>query len=452
MTDRLGQNAIQVLSQGGVRQLSAVITSGGQTGIKWHPGHWMGTRSHIWRGFASSPTETQWVGVQAEIQALLTSGPNVRGWIGDFSLGALEPNTLGVYDGLTPGTGWLDQIYTLVTGISKPGDTPTGKRLGFRMESCTSYAGAVFSRIAPAYMLADTATYGSGPPSSPSSGGCWTINGGSMAILAWWRPAVMNREIAAKQAFAAHVLPSGNTVDSDPYFEMLGSWEITAPTVPDSGSSGYTQAGYLTQVQNWVTATVAAFKQTNIFALNNYVSGDKIACANLTVFLKNNRAGLSSPDIFGETCILNQAGLNTGIDVDGCLTNGYRAYIGSANAGASFPAGYSDLRGQMPCFVIVEDPEMTGGGFHGYGSPWTPQDTFDNVMKTLSLPNNAGGVSHMIWTYIAGNSPAIQDPTTKRNTGSNPGNWGSVLAVINNPANAIPFTSGPANYAAVNTA
>lgn len=454
MTDRLGQNAIQALASGGVRQLSASGGGGGggggQAGIKWHPGHYAGTRSHIYAGFASTPTEAQWVGVQQEISTMLNSGPNVLGWMGDFSLAGLEPTTLGVYAGLTPGTGWLDRIYTLITGISKPGDIPTGKRMGLRQESSISYSGPNYGRIAPAYMLADTATYGSGPPTSPGSGGCWTLNNNTMAMLAFFRPSVMNRLIAASQAVAAHVLPSGNTVDNDQYFEWYGSWEITAPTVPDAGASGYTQSGYITQVQNWITATVAAFAHTTITALANYVSGDKVACANLVNFLKNNRAGISSPDLFGQTCILNQAGQNTGIDVDGCLTNGYRAFIGSANAGASFPPGYADLRGQMPCIAIIEDPEMTGLNFHGYGSPWTPLDMFINARDTLSLQNNLGGCSHLVWTMIAGNSPAIQDPTTKVNKGSNPGNFGSVLTVIN--ANPIPFTGKPANYAAINTA
>lgn len=448
MTDRLGQNAIQALASGGIRQLSAQ-GSNSTVGIKWHPGHYLGTRAHIYAGFAATPTEANWVAVQQEISTVLSSGPAVQGWVGDYSLAALEPTTLGTYTGLTPGTGWFDQIYTLITGISKPGDTPTGKRMALRKESCISYSGANYGRIAPAYMLADTATYGIGPPGSPSSGGCWSINNNTMAILAFWRSPVMNRVIASDQAIAGHVTPGGFPVDQDPYFEFMGGWEITAPTVPDAGSSGYTQAGYLIQVQNWITSTVAAFPHTTVIALNNYVSGDKVACANLTNFLRNNRAGISSPDLFGQTCILNQAGNNTGINVDGSLTTGYRAFIGSANAGASFPAGYADLRGQMPCVVIVEDPELTGSGFHGYGSPWTPLDIFINARDTLSLPNNLGGVSHMVWTIITGNSVAVQDPTTKRNTGTNPGNVGSILNVIN--SNVIPFTGAPASYAAINT-
>lgn len=447
MTDRLGQNAIQALASGGIRQLSAQ-GSNSTVGIKWHPGHWGGTRAHIYAGFANTSSEPNWVAVQQEIATILSSGPNVQGWVGDYSLAAIEPTTLGGYAGLAPG-GWFDQIYSLITGISKPGDTPTGKRMALRKESCISYSGANYGRIAPAYMLADTATYGIGPPGSPSSGGCWSINNNTMSILAFWRAAVMNRIIAAEQALLSHITPLGVTVDNDPNFEFLGGWEITAPTVPDVGSSGYTQAGYITQIQNWVTDTVAAGTKTTVTALNNYVSGDKVACANLTNFLRNNRAAISSPDLFGQTCILNQGGQNTGINVDGSLTNGYRAFIGSANAGAAFPAGYADLRGQMPCIVIVEDPELTGIQFHGYGSPWTPQDIFNNARDTLSLPNNLGGVTHMVWTIIQGNSPAVQDPTTKRNTGTNPGNWGSVLAVIN--SNAIPFTGAPASYAAINT-
>ena len=432
MTDRLGQSAIQVLAASGTRQLSA-SSSGSGIAIKWHPGHYMASNTHWGLGQTISSS-----GCQAEISALLGSGSNVIGysWLPRWSL--FENTTLGVYDFSA-----LDAVYTAVTGISKPGDTPTGKRLVVCWEGLVIYGSLI--PVIPAYIYNNPGTYGAG--SDGTHGGYTNFVSGTGATPALWRSSVMNRFIALNQAMGARISPSGNPYETDPYFEGIKSWELTAPTL---GQIDYTESGYIGQTQAFFQAAVSAFPHTNIVGNNNYIGGDTLACANMTSFLQKNRCGISAPDLFGETCILNQAGLNTGINVAGCLADGLRAYIGSANAGASFPAGFSDSRGLMPCWPTIEQPEMDGSGFHGYGSPWVPQDFFNNALQTLSLANNAGGVSHLFWTYLVGNSPAIQDPTTKRNTGTQPGNWGSVLAAIN--ANPIPFIGQPANYPAINTA
>lgn len=354
------------------------------------------------------------------------------------------------FENATPGPPYnyaqLDSLYTKVTGISAPGQTGNGNRLAISWETITNYASTNPTNTVPAYML-NNPIYG--PGTNGTQFGYWSA--GSACGPTMWRPNTMTRYNLLMADLAQHILPSGFTTNDDPFFDHMQSWEITAPTV---GGMDYSDSTYITQCQNWASQMMTVFPNTIYLANNNYVGGNNTACSGFTTYLFNHRGGITSPDCFGLTAILDQGGWGTGMTIGGTLTIGYRAYIGSTlgnntglgTAGTNFiPAGLPDRRGSMPCVVNFESPEVQGNQFLGYGTPYTPLNFYNNAAEILSLPSNGGGAHQLLYCFIgAPYSAAVENPTNKRNTGTNPGNWGSFLTMMAaNPT--VPSTVYPSN-------
>lgn len=425
------------LGEGSRSNPVAITTTGGSGQYKFTPAYGMASNGVITKG--STPSSL----LAAELSALKdpTSAQVVHYRV-NFRWNCFEDATPGPpYD-----FSQFDNIYTATTGISSPGQIGNGKKLSVSFETITNYSTTTPVGTIPNYILTNSSY---GPGTGGTFFGYW--QSGNTVGPALWRANVMTRFNLFMQYYAAHLTPFGVPVDQDPNVEMNHSWEITAPTV---AGMDYTDSGYIVQCQNWASAMQTFFPHTMYFGNNNYVGGNNTACAGFTTYLQQNRGGITSPDCFGLTSILNQAGMNTGMTVGGTLTCGYRAYLGSTIgnntsigfSGTNFiPSGLLDLRGNMPCAVVFESPETTGASFHGYGSPWTPQDFYNMCLSQLSLASNAGGVSHVVPCFIG--SPyaaAVQDPTSKRNTGTNPGNWGSWLTMMAANPN-MPSTVYPKN-------
>lgn len=404
--------------------VSGILSTSSSNQIKFNPGHYMVSNS---RTFSSNGNLSQ---RNIEIDLVKAAGPNVLGYMPYYQWGVFEPTSLGVYT-------WaiLDADYTRLTGIAHPGDTPTGKHLCIElmMDVINSLTG---SNIVPAYVFNNPGTYGSG---LNSGGG--TANGGGNGVVALWRTAVMDRVIALVQAILNHVMPSGLKFNDDPWCEGIISWELTSQTAA-IGSSDASMASLTTQIKRWAQAAVAAATKTLVSLECNYFGSPAETLA-MMQFIQANRLGAGGPDIWGATCMRNQAVPSNHTSMNN-LTWGQQCLCGVATT--TYPSGNPDLRGTLPIMHEIQEPEMDGVQFSGIGSPFVPQDINDCASQILSKLNNQGGVTHLFWACLdpgVNNRPAVQDPNTKKNTGSFPGNWWSVLQMINQ--NPIAFTGLPSN-------
>lgn len=393
---------------------------------KWNPGHYMNSPTR------TNSTNSNLSQKNQQIDILLTSGPNVQGimlkyqWPGFWD----SVNNVFRFD-------FLDIDYTRTTGIAHPGDTPTGKRI--IVQVMTDIFGGSGAAVVPADVYNNPGVYGA-PPSGKPGGGYWTFDGGSNYVACLWRTAVMNRLIAMYQALANHVLPSGNTVDNDPYIEQMMSFEIASPIGADAGA-GYNATAYQTAWHSFIDALAAAFPHTCCIAEINFGDNPQWT-ADMVTYLQSKGWGGGGPDMWGKTYLTGVSPYNGSPDK---MSWGQQRFAGVLTA--TYPSNNPGYFGQMPWSQEVEDEEL----YYGYqfpgqfaGSPYMPQDIMNTARDLLARANNQGGITHILWQWLSGSGPAIMDATTYKNISQFPGNWqDQVLPMIN--ANPIPFTGYPTN-------
>lgn len=404
-------------SAGILSSASGALTGGGGHPLKWNPGHYMGS------AVRTNSTNSALAQKNTEIDTMKASGANVLGWMGKYQWPALQSTVSTAFNLSFIDTDYMRVAYT--AGVA------TGKHMiiEIMVDAFSNTPGAIL----PAFILNNPA-FGAG--ANGTQNGYWTINGGSGVVVALWRIPLMNAMIALWQAIASHVLPDGFTVDTSPYIEQMMTWEINSPTSADSGG-GYTSAAYVTNLHSLVQAHNTAFPHTLGIAENNFCN-DAATTLQFQTYLKNNRWGGGGPDMPGYSWLTGQSPFGGSLNK---LTWGQQAFTGVTTP--TYPAGNPDLRGLMPHSQEVQDPELVGFAGQFAAAPWTPQDIMNSVTNLMSKAANAGGVTHFIWQYIGGSGAAHQDPTSFKNTGTSPGNWGSVLSAIN--ANPIPCTRYSAN-------
>jgi hypothetical protein len=360
-------------------------TSATSTGsIKWHPGH------YVLSAGITTPTNGGWPGRKTELDAA-GNNAKVLGWRGIYTWAALEPSK-GNYDFSA-----IDRdLQYLATQYSTP------KRMALLVLPGTFFGGSdpnSYTGYIPSYVLSDS-SYGAGM--NGSSHGYWGSSSSYMAAV--YRPAVMGRYIALIQALGARY-------NSNPYFEAIILPETAGYIATLTGAPDWSDNALLAQLKSLVTASVAAFPNTNVAMQNNYMQGFGNTAA-LTAFLAANRASLSGPDIFGASAVQTY-GAGKG------YTWGQQALMGLNAVDSSVKV--SDLRGTMPVIHDVQMPELDGSQFGNIGAPYSPQDIFNNANGNLRA-------THVFWNYVY----------------SGPGNWQSVLAMIN--SNPITNTACPSNY------
>lgn len=182
-----------------------------QTGVKWHPGHYM-------RAFEGDP-QSAW--------DMISSEPNIKGVQIQYRWAALEKGK-DVYD--------FSQIESDLAYLQA-----RGKRLVIKFDD-RDFGETNVSKVVPDYLTNDPTYRGGAAP---------TKNGWIAKI---WIPEVMDREIKLLQAL-------GRRFDSEPFVEMITTQE-TAPGFAGNVPSDYSGAAFEAQLARMNAALRAAFPNT----------------------------------------------------------------------------------------------------------------------------------------------------------------------------------------------
>lgn len=265
MTNRIGQQAVQILAVNGVR--TTLATTAGQ--YKWHPGFYpfFGTYNPTptqLRSFLTSPT-TGLAGLSSEVKGVLipvTAG-RLEVVMNDFSAG--NDYLLSLYDECKP-RGFRMALYVTDT----------------RFGSASNLSSAGWYYIPPYY-----ATLPNG------GGGIQTVGqtNGSGVIAKRYNPAIMDRMIA----LAANI---GSLFNNASHFEWFATIPETEMSVNSSVDSAYSDTGYLNQLERYAVALKSSFSRTIVtFGPNSqFGQTDDQAWGRLFAFMESNRVGRSPPD------------------------------------------------------------------------------------------------------------------------------------------------------------
>lgn len=364
---------------------SPVVTSGK---IKWNPGHYMASNTVVYGG--RSPTF-----MYPEMDDL-NNQDAIVGYRMFITWGAMEP-TPGNYDFSA-----IDAALARLKTYNKP------KRLVIMLWLYGQHAlGQNDGTVFPTYIRQDP-TYGASPVAG--SYGWWGqhANGASTGMYApalYYRP-VMDRLIAMVQAMGQHL-------DGDPnvegFFVQEDSTIAQAALFP-SPDPHYSDNAWLTQLQRLLTAATAAFPHTNVILANSYFQQQDASVA-MEQWMASNRIAAGAADSLGQSAISTYG--------TGLIGWGLQAYIGDAQFGGV------DLRPKMTVMMDVEQPDVNGNYFAGYGGPYTPLDIINAMNQTYYA-------SHAFWTRLTGSgvSAAVQ--------------WPALAATC--AAHPLTHTAYPANY------
>lgn len=373
---------------GSPSQANVTIVVVNQLGKKWNPGFYAGTNNPTY------PSDVKLANQQTEQALVLSSGARVLGWKGNYFTGALCSATPGVFDFTK-----LFRDLNNLRSMSPP------KRL-IILITPQQYGGSSYQNVLPAWVY-NTSSYGP----SPTAGkyGWWTIHGGTGLTAAFWRPAVMDFLISMLQALASTPNPAtGLTVDQDPFVEWIVSWETSTP--PDAGDGTYTTTSISDQFKRLVDAVSLAFPKT-VFSVSNNFCGNKQLTQDLTNYCLAKGCGQGGPD----TWAVGQKNPD--------LTWGQLAAIGVGQTEDTTFTG-PDLRGQIAMVSNNEGPELNNATRYKMFTPVSFFNTTNNVLRQ----------AHWVPTMLSINAtddPIPAYPAIGPNSGANPGNWHSIMQVIN---------------------
>lgn len=280
---------------------SAVVTATGGTGAntqkRWNPGHYIKTQG------TDSRTDQQnyWSQVLGEMDRAASFTP-MKGAFVNVAWGSF--NTTGsTYD-----WSYLDSLFDYADSL--------GQKL-IVAATYKNFRPSTVGLICPADLTASQ-TYS-------------TVSGWITAI---WRPAVMNRFIAACEAFADRYA-SRPALEAFSWSESAPSWASVTPP------ADYSRAALSTQLNALVAATAPMFPNSWVQCCLNSLSGEMTQMVN-AAFLAG--AGFSTPDA-----------------VD---TNAVRLFRGETVTGEQQPI-YGDLRGRMMHEQIASSPVLGGKDDNG---------------------------------------------------------------------------------------
>lgn len=306
------------------RECVVISSNGAGVNVKWHPGHYVKTQ-----GEASDGTP-YWDGVFNNHLPKALESSNLKGALVEITWG--DFNTTGsTYD-------WtrVDQVLAWADA--------NNKRVIFKI-SYKTFASTI-GNLGPADLEATDAVP--------------TQTGFHMAI---WRPSVMDRFIAAQQAFAARY-------DSHPRVEFITGSESATSFGTAGTPSDYTKAGHSAQLQRLYLALKAAWLTTSTAASLNSLTGQMVILLESAYSAK---IGLNTPDAF-DSCVA-------------ILFRGTTAVC--SNTTGVPPRNYRDL---MAYHTIASHSVL--GGTHNNGPP-------ANLIDWAQLNE----VTHISWVTTVSVSP-----------------------------------------------
>jgi hypothetical protein len=346
-------------------------TGSAGSGVKWHPGHYVlsdtrPTRPAMASGIYSS--------AMSHMAAAGSPQEGFRGFQGEYSWFYLE-TARGVYN-----TSLIDQDLAYLAALSaKYGRTfrliiyletegfATASRYAVPQGDPYGAAGNSLS-IAPDYILTGISGYGSDVVNGGTGAGSYP---GSWAVLALWRPAVMDRWIALLTYL-------GSKYDSNPYVEAIIPLSETGVNLANvvANDRSYSNSNHLAQWERLGAAMKASWPTTNKILFNNWnPTGGTIAdLASLTANFAGSGFGMGGPDI---------------------LYGSYKQSFGSQIAiGAGGQYGSTKYIGQIPLLYNEQADYSnwtaeTAAGIESY--------TFDTLAAT-----------HVVWGDHGANSNASQ--------------------------------------------
>jgi hypothetical protein len=357
----------------------SVQAASGSHSIKWNPGHYLASNSILKPGatFTVQAPGT-WNTNLAEL-GHLNNQDNVVGYSAFVYWSALEPSE-GKYD--------FSQISALLNYLRTHFNKPKHLVL---VVLPGKFSGTDINGSIPNYIL-DNPAYGPSPVAG--SYGWWGAKAGMAPVAALHRPAVMDRWIKLHEKLGA-------AFNGDPNFEAImfqeDAWVIAAPQ--KAGAPDWNAASALVGWENLISATTAAFPNTNVIVQNTWLDRPS-RTQQLEDFMLENRVAPGTMDTFGQTWI-DQNG--------GALNNwGLNEYIGrDINAGS--PALGPDMRSRMHSMVFIEAPNL---GVYTASKGYTPAD----ICVAL---NRSYTASHAFWAYLGDN-----------NTSRPSANWSNVVSTI----------------------
>jgi len=371
-------------------QAAVTVINLPSTGKNWNPGYYGHSQQ---RTYSDDRTRAAQV---ADLNLIGNGGPNVQGIKIDYYSAALAGPTPGTYD-------FTKVVRDLNIMRSY------GKRLMITVEPQDFNGGSNYANLLPSYILSDS-TYGASPVAGKY--GFWTANGGTETTAAFWRIKMMDWYIALFQAMATTVNPTtGLMLKDDPFIEQLSFGETSIGI--DAGSDYVPSSTQMVvQYKRLMDAVVAAWPKT-LFMVNNNFCGNQANSQALTDYCLQTGCALGGPDTFA----VGQKGPGP---YDG-LTWGQRAVLGSLVGDPNFTG--PDLRGQIVMMSDTQGPEISSTRYTIY----TPH-TFYGIV------NNLLRQAHMVITMVNtgfSDDPIPAYPADGPNSGAHPGNWHSMLQVIN---------------------
>jgi hypothetical protein len=358
-----------------------VQVASGNHSIKWTPGHYLGSNAILGPGaqFTVQPPGT-WNQFLAELSQL-NNQDNVVGYSAFVYWSALEPSQ-DKYD--------FSQISALLNYLKTHFNKPKHLVL---VVLPGKFASSNATGAIPNY-IANNPMYGPSPVAG--SYGWWGGKGnGVTAVAALHRPAVMERWIKLHEKL-------GEAFNGDPNFEAImfqeTSWVIGASQ--NNGAPDWSGAAALTNWENLIAATTAAFPNTNVIVENSFLDRP-VRTQQLEDFMLEHRVAPGTMDTFGQTWVDQHGG--------GLNNWGLNEYIGR-DISAQYPALGPDMRSRMHSMVFIEAPNL---GIYTSSSGYTPAD----ICVAL---NRSFAASHAFWAYLGNN-----------NTSRPSANWSNVLATIN---------------------
>jgi hypothetical protein len=203
---------------------------------------------------------------------------------------------------------------------------------------------------------------------------------------------------------------TGLTVDEDPYVEMAFTAETGVGA--DAGDSTYSAAASVAQFKRLITAWNSVMPHTILSVQNNFCGNSQLT-QDLTNFIYASGVGQGGPD----TILPGQKSSNPF-----GYTWGQAAALGVASGDPDFTG--PDLRGKIAMTSCTEGPELSNATRY---KMYTPMSFFNFVNDQL---RQAHWIPNCIKSNVS-DDPIPAYPATGLNTGANPGNWHSIMQVIN---------------------